>query len=69
MFHKNKLKAQMTLLGITAKDLAKELDINEATFYRKLQRDGDFTRKEINILIQVLQIENPEEIFFAEELA
>ena len=69
MFHKNKLKAQMTLLGITAKELAKELGINEATFYRKLQRDGDFTRKEINILIQVLQIENPEEIFFAEELA
>lgn len=69
MFHKNKLKAQMTLLGVTAKDLAKELDINEATFYRKLQRDGDFTRREINILIQVLQITNPEEIFFAEELA
>lgn len=69
MFHKNKLKAQMTLLGVTAKDLAKELDINEATFYRKMQRDGDFTRREINILIQVLQITNPEEIFFAEELA
>lgn len=69
MFHKNKLKAQMTLLGVTAKDLAKKLDISEATFYRKMQRDGDFTRNEINILIQVLQINNPEEIFFAEELA
>lgn len=69
MFHKNKLKAQMALLGVTAKDLAKELDINEATFYRKMQRDGDFTRKEINTIIQVLQITNPEEIFFAEELA
>lgn len=69
MFHKNKLKAQMALLGVTGKELAKALDINEATFYRKVQRDGDFTRKEINIIIQVLKIENPEEIFFADELA
>lgn len=66
MFYKNKLKAQMTLLGITAKELAGKLEINEATFYRKLQRDGDFSRKEINTMIEVLKIEDPKEIFFAD---
>lgn len=66
MFCKNKLKAQMVLLGITSKELAEKLDINEATLYRKLQRDGDFSRKEINIMIEFLQIENPRDIFFAD---
>ena len=39
MFSANRLKAQMALKGITAKELAKSLDINESTFYRKLRND------------------------------
>lgn len=66
MFCRNKLKAQMALLGMTAKELAAKLEINEATLYRKMQRDGDFSRKEINTMIKVLEIEDPKEIFFAD---
>ncbi len=69
MFNKNKFKAQMALLGMTSKDLAKSLDVDESTLYRKIQNDGNFTRKEINQLIEILEIENPKEIFFADELA
>lgn len=66
MFSKNKLKAQMALSGITAKELANRLNINEATLYRKLQADGNFTRREINDMIRILNIEDPKEIFFAD---
>ncbi len=66
MFSKNKLKAQMALSGITAKELANRLNINEATLYRKLQADGNFTRREINDMIRILDIDDPKEIFFAD---
>lgn len=69
MFCLNKLKAQMVLKEISAKDLAKALDLNEATFYRKLKNDGSFTRGELEVIIQTLDIEDPADIFFAKELA
>lgn len=68
MFDRNKLKAQMVLMGMTAEDVAKALDINTVTFYKKMKEDGRFTRAEINIMKQVLHIENVDEIFFAPEL-
>ena len=59
----------MVLKEISAKDLAKALDLNEATFYRKLKNDGSFTRGELEVIIQTLDIEDPADIFFAKELA
>lgn len=69
MFDKNRFKAQMALRGKTSRDLAKALKIDESTLYRKIQNDGSFTRHEINTLIDVLEIDDPKSIFFAEELA
>lgn len=68
MFNQKKLKAQMVLKGMSAKDLSEALKINEATFYRKMRDDGRFTREEINTMIQVLEIKDPADIFFAPEL-
>ena len=69
MFDRNRLKAQMVLNGVTAKQLCEALDIDESTFYRKLKNNGQFTREEIATMIKVLKIENPSEIFFINELA
>jgi DNA-binding Xre family transcriptional regulator len=69
VFDKRKFLAQMTLRDVSKKELAEKLGINEITLYRKINNDGFFTRKEINTMIEVLAIENPAEIFFAEELA
>lgn len=66
MFNKNKFKAQMLLSGVTAKDLAKAMGIDESTLYRKIQNDGSFTRSEINQIIDILKISDPKDIFFAE---
>lgn len=69
MFNKAALKASMVLMEISVKELCKELGITESTFYRKMERDGDFSRKEINKMIKILKIGDPERIFFAEKLA
>lgn len=69
MFDKNRFKAQMVLVGMTAKELANQLGINESTLYRKVNADGNFTREEISKLTAILKIENPQDIFFADELA
>ena len=59
----------MVLRGMTGKDLATELGIAETTLYRKMGNDGDFSRSEINRIMEILSIEDPVPIFFASELA
>lgn len=48
-------------------ELCNELGICEATFYRKLAREGDFSRFEIGKITSTLNlsIEEREKIFFA----
>lgn len=65
MFNKNEFKAQLVRKDMTMKELAMFLGIDESTLYRKIQDDGRFTRQEINAMIDRLEIENPQEIFFA----
>lgn len=69
MFNRNEFRAQIVRSGKTAKEVAEHLGINESTLYRKIQADGSFSREEINKLIIYLGIENPEAIFFANDLA
>lgn len=69
MFRENEFRAQIVRAGKTNKELAGFLGIDESTLYRKIKADGNFTRDEINKMIKFLNIEDPEAIFFAGELA
>lgn len=69
MFDKNRFRAQLALNGMTLRDLASHLQMNESTLYRKINADGNFSREEINRMIVILKIEDPKSIFFADELA
>lgn len=69
MFNRKLFEAQLILAGVNKEKLADKLGIYPSTLTRKLQRDGDFTREEINTIVDFLKIENPLEIFFAEEIA
>lgn len=68
MFDKRKFQAQLILAGKTMEDVASILGINVATLYRKINNNGSFTRREISAMLPVLGIEDPCDIFFAEEL-
>lgn len=69
MFRENELKAQMVRKGVTHEELAKTLGISVTTLWRKIRADGNFTRNEISTMIDYLEIEDPDGVFFAKELA
>ena len=67
MFNLNLLKAKIIEMGISVLELCNEIGICEATFYRKLSRDGDFSRFEIGKIVERLNLtpEERDKIFFA----
>lgn len=65
MFRKDKFLEKVKSKGMTLKELAYNLDIDYSTLYRKLNKNGNFTRAEINSLVVILEIHNPEDIFFS----
>ena len=69
MFDERRFRAQLILAGVSMKELADKLGINESTIYRKIKQDGAFTREEINTMIEFLNISDPKDIFFTDKLA
>ena len=67
MFDKNKLKAKFVENGLTMEQVAQLLGINPVTLYRKMSGDSEFTRNEIAMLKNALNIslEEISNIFFA----
>lgn len=68
MFDKRKLDAALALKGKKYSDIAEWLGISVVTVYRKMNGESDFYRTEMLIICENLDIENPNEIFFAKEL-
>lgn len=71
MFNQNLLKAKIVEMNIPIIKICNQLGICEATFYRKMARNGDFSRFEIEKLSDVLNLSRDERdnIFFASQLA
>lgn len=68
MVDTNKLRGKIAEKGLSQRDVAQALGISDATFYRKM-KEKKFDSSEISKMINVLEIENPIEIFFAEFVA
>ncbi len=68
MFNQNLLKAKLVEKGVSALEICNEIGICETTFYRKLSRDGDFSRFEIRKIVEILNLTSSERdsIFFAQ---
>lgn len=69
MFDAKRFKSAVVMSGKSMEGIANELGINVVTLYRKINRDGDFSRAEIQILKSILPCENPYDIFFTDKLA
>lgn len=67
MFNVNEFKAAMVRKGYTQKSLAAKIGISEPSINRKI-KNGTFGLDEAQKIIDVLDIENPEKIFFAREV-
>lgn len=68
MFQDNLFKAQLKVKRRTVKDIAEAVGVSEATLYRKINGTSDFTRNEIQLIRQYLNLcaEEVDEIFFAD---
>ena len=61
------LKAEMVRKGYTQARLAEELGISPRTFSNKL-KSRDFGCKEMEVIIDVLDLKEPMDIFFAKQV-
>ena len=59
-----KLKSYMALHGQTIIALAKFVGLSSKTMSEKINGKSDFTVKEAKLITELLEIENPLEIFF-----
>ena len=64
MINTNLLKGKIAEKGKSLSDIAKAIGIAPKTFYEKMNK-GVFGSDEIEIMIDVLEIEDPIKIFFA----
>lgn len=67
MVNVNKLKGIMAEKGRTGVDMARVIKKTPKTFYDKMKK-GVFDSDEIVAMVDDLKIENPMEIFFADEV-
>ena len=67
MIDVNKLRGRMAERGRNGKDMAKVIKKTPKTFYAKMKA-GVFDSDEIEAMVKDLDIQNPMEIFFAEEV-
>ena len=63
----NKLHGKIVECGFTKADIAKRLSLSEKTFYAKM-KNGNFKLNEAKQLIQLLKIDNPNDIFFDDDV-
>ena len=66
-----KLKGKIVERDITQEELAKNIGITISTFYRKMKQNGNFSIKEVNLIVSSLNLTKDEaiNIFFAETVA
>lgn len=72
MVNINKLKGKIVERGMTIKDVADRMGVNESTVYRKISDDGrTLTVKDANMLFEILELTTEEAtaIFFSQHVA
>lgn len=64
MIATNELRGIISSRGLSQRKVAQEMGISDKTFYAKM-KNGMFNSNEMTALIDILDIQNPAEIFFA----
>lgn len=64
----NELKGIIAKQGYSQRQVANMIGITEKTFYEKMKK-GVFTSSEIEAMIRILHIKDPNSIFFANVVA
>ncbi|MBQ8371534.1 MAG: helix-turn-helix domain-containing protein [Clostridia bacterium] len=59
------LEYEMKTRGVSIAELCNALNISRSAFYRKCNGKSEFTRREIETIVNVLHLESPVGIFFS----
>jgi len=65
----DKLDAAMKAKGVSKNALCKKMGISRSAFYRKRLGITEFTKAEIDQIVDCLGLESPMGIFFAEKVS
>lgn len=68
MLAADKLKKVILERGYSQAEIARKLGITPKTFYKKMKK-GVFLSNEIEAIIEILELENPFDIFFASQVS
>lgn len=60
MVNVSKLKGKIVERNTTQEELATKIGIDKSTFYRKMKHDGNFSIKEVNLIVATLNLSKDE---------
>lgn len=63
------LEYEMKRCNISTEEMCKRLGISRSAFYRKCNRKSEFTLGEIKMIVEILKLESPMAIFFADSVS
>lgn len=63
------LQYEMHKKGITTIEICEKLDMSRSAFYRKCNGKSEFTQKEIQSIIDLLELDSPMAIFFTKQVS
>lgn len=67
--NKELLRYEMARHGISVDEMTQRLGISRSAFWKKCTGISEFRQSEIAKMIEILDLKNPAEIFFAEEVS
>lgn len=69
MMDKARLMFEMNKRGVAILDMCKALSMSRSAFYRKCNGTSEFTQSEIQKIVDILDLQSPMGIFFAEKVS
>lgn len=67
--NKKKLLDAMDTQGVSIQDMCTKLNMSRSAFYRKSNGISEFTQSEIQKIVDILKLDSPMGIFFAEKVS
>lgn len=64
-----KLEYEMKVRGISVDELCRQVGFSRSAYYRKMNGTSEFTQSEIQKIVDILGLESPVGIFFAEKVS
>lgn len=66
---KAKLMYEMSKRNVSIQDMCEKLNMSRSAFYRKCNGTSEFTQSEIQKIVDILELDSPMGIFFAEKVS